>query len=211
MPPKRKAAAGREAPAAQRQKKAPAAPATDGPDEETTWQVDVQARKAMCPGYEADCNHSASRTKFSTLTVPKSVRVHLGLTDKQQLIAQPPVEIRWRFGLAEWVRPLKYGARSSVSYCTRFRPVFAALQLAPGDTLHMGGSQNSEMPGLSPVEQIEKAAALLQQGLLTAAEFGAMKRQAIAAAPPNEAAAGRRRLEVALKVTLGVDVKVMKR
>jgi hypothetical protein len=44
------------------------------------------------------------------------------------------------------------------------------------------------MPGLSPVEQIEKAAALLQQGLLTAAEFGALKRQAIAAALPDEAA-----------------------
>jgi hypothetical protein len=38
------------------------------------------------------------------------------------------------------------------------------------------------MPGLSPAEQIKELAALLQQGLLTAAEFGALKRQAIATA-----------------------------
>jgi hypothetical protein len=74
-----------------------------------------------------------------------------------------------------------------------------------------GGSQNSKMPGLSPVEQIEKAAALLQQGLLTAAEFGALKRQAIAAALPNEAAAGRRRLKVALKVTLAIEDAIFRK
>ena len=46
------------------------------------------------------------------------------------------------------------------------------------------------MPGLSPAEQIEKLAALLQQGLLTAAEFGALKRQAIATAIAGGVGAG---------------------
>jgi hypothetical protein len=38
------------------------------------------------------------------------------------------------------------------------------------------------MPGLSPAEQIKELAVLLREGLLTAAEFGALKRQAIATA-----------------------------
>ena len=45
---------------------------------------------------------------------------------------------------------------------------------------------DSQMPGLRPlslVEQIKEAAALLREGLLTAAEFEVVKRQAIAMAP----------------------------
>ena len=48
------------------------------------------------------------------------------------------------------------------------------------------------MPGLSPAEQIKELAALLQQGLLTAAEFGALKRQAIATAIAGGVGAGAR-------------------